>query len=386
MAYIPSWADNPTFQKGFQGFLQNLIAGVAPDFTARQRFQDLAAQDPTLIETISNMDDGSRETYSKEVLGAKNKNPLAKIGIGPKRAERERIAAARASLNPQQAAKSIATELGTKTPEELARESVLQGREDQLFPLQLEGAQVDLKGKRQKLESGDLELQQAKESEEKRRKLLEAIPDVDQNQLREYADSIVFRRQFKGDPNFAARVQSDQLLSPILKQYIDAASDRLRISAQRDIAELKTPQEKMWGFQFFKDAADNARLDRDKKQEVINKMGVAGPMLNPEAYAQAQADLAAAQKNYKTMNNAYIDYGKSKLGVSVESPEDQVAAQIAQAIISGQGTLQEFEAQNRNPTMLEKVKKILQGSTGFTPKSSSPPAGSLTNQFPTFKR
>lgn len=381
MAYIPNFFEqNPNVVPGvFQGLLQ----GLAPDFLAKQKFDQLVQQDPMLLEQIANMDDGQRATYSK-ALGAKNKNPLAAIGVGSKRKEREDEAKIIAGMTPDELATYRAGKIGFTPQAKIDRQKVVEGQQDTNFNQSQETFGLTKKNLENNIAKDDLELKAARTQHDRNEALLKAIPKVEQQTIKELADSIVFNRPFRGDPMLAERVKADRIYSSLLDDYVASNRNILEQNARKNLAELKTPQEKMWGFQFFKDAADNARADRDKAQQAIKDLGIVGAM-DPAKSQEAQARLALAQKNYETMNNAYIDYGKSKLGVSVESPEDQVAAQIAAAIVSGQGTLQEFEASNRNPAMLEKVRKILSGAT--LPMGKTAPPGSLiNNQFPGLKR
>jgi len=194
MTYIQSWADNPNLQQGFQGFLQNLLAGVAPDHTARQRFQQLVLNDPTLIERISNMDEGARETFSKTVLGAKNKNPLEKIGTGSVKAERDRIAKARANATPQQQLFSDAADIGVPTQADIDYQATTRQRAGITFETGQEAAKQEQVIRGQSIDQNKAKLDEMQTEKKRIDKAVAAYPNLQGVDIHSVASEAVFGR------------------------------------------------------------------------------------------------------------------------------------------------------------------------------------------------
>lgn len=381
MAYIPSWADNPNFQQGLQSFLQSVGKGFAPDFYARQTFQNMAQQDPNLIETISNMDDGQRETFNKNVLGSKNKNPLEKIGIGQKRMAREEQAAALAALTPAQIAERKAALAGTRTQTAIDRENTDNARKDALWPMQLEGAQIDLKGKKQKVDADTIALDEATRQSNEWKNTLARMPNVDSKEIVKLADAMVYKKPF--DETVAARVTQDKVYGPILEAYVKSARDRLEIQSRKDITMLRTPQEKAYGLQVYKDQADNAANQLKLAQDNLSKLSLTEAYQHPEAYTEAQGRVKTAEENYNKLNEQYVDYSRKVYDIDIKSPEDFKALNLAQMIIDGTDPNARLE-NIKDPTMLAKVKAILGRATGNT-TTPKPAVGKTGNTFGTGK-
>jgi hypothetical protein len=390
MAYLPNiFEQNPN---AIPDSLNGLIKAFAPDFVAQQRFDQLVQQNPALLDEIANMEDGQRETYSKS-LGAKNKNPLAKIGIGAKRKDREAEAAIIAGMTPEEAATYRANKVGFTPQAMIDRKKKTDAQGDLTFdqgqalaPLQLEGAKIDLKGKQTRLDADTIELTTARDNLARNQALVAAIPKVEQETIKQLADSIVYRKPFKGDQQMAERVKGDKIYGPILQDYIQSAQNDLEIRSRKDLQNLRGPQEKQWAFQYLKDQADNAQNTLKSAEINLSKIDP-NMVLTPEgqaSYQQAQLAVQEAAKNAAEINNKYVEFGNRQFGLDVQSKEDRDAAEIVSAIFRGDITIEDVVARS-SPAFAGKVKAAILASGRDVPAKKPSMFGASPNPFGTKK-
>jgi len=281
MAYIPSWAETyfPQLQQSFQ----QIGKIIAPDYYAQETFKQLAQQDPTLVSRLSNMDDGERQVYSKNVLGARNKNPLESIGIGSERKAREDRVAAIKLLTPDELKSMQNRDLGVTSQADLDRKKVVEGQQDTSYGLNVSNAQQNLVSGQQAIDLNDFKFEDLKKSRAKLDEAMAAYPTLKGINIGHVAAEAVYGR---GDANLITMIQQDQganeLYESAKKQKVDeiAASYSMRELMQRE---------------------RNTR-DRPKKEVINADMQVLGQSLN-----EAQQELSRATTNItKTLESNSI--------------------------------------------------------------------------------
>jgi hypothetical protein len=371
--YVPSWWEQyaPQIQQGLSGITEGIFNKFAPDLQAQQTFRQLAMQNPSLVSEVANMDDGERQVFAK-TLGAKNKDPFKNIGVGSKRKEREKLAAEEATLTPDQKAGFIAGKFNTKTQEEIDADRTNRERQGITFNLTKRKLEQDIS-------SGDLELDNARIKKEKYQEAMKVLGGADQNTISELADSIVYRKKFKGDPRIAQAIQSDPASAAVLKMYTDAASDELRIKSAKDLKQLKGPEEKMWAFQFLKDEADNSRA---ALAQANNNLAKINPLMIMDAngqaqYDQARAAVAEAERHASDVNNKYTEFGNKTFNLNLKSEEDAAAAELVRRVYSGEMTLDEVTA--NYSVLADKVKAAIAASGRQAPTSKKTPMFNSNN-------
>lgn len=286
MAYIPNFFEQN--QENIQKAMQSVAQGIAPDYYAQQTFQQMAQQNPGLIPEIANWDDSQRETFNKNVLKSKNKNPLASIGIGPQRKAREDKEKVLSLLTPGELQSQRAKEYNYIPQSDLDRTKVVQNQQDAAAAQNL-----DLGAQQFELGGQNIELNKAKlkDLQDSRKALDDAIlkyPTLKGINIGQVAKEAVYGQ---GDPDLIKVIQKDQGANELFENAKKQVTNE--IAAKYSMAELMQRER-------------NTR-DRPKKEQIGAEMQILGQSLNESQQELSRATAAITQAvEGNSMLRAYL--------------------------------------------------------------------------------
>jgi hypothetical protein len=387
MAYIPSWSENPNTQRGLQSFFQSIAQGIAPDFYAQQTFNQMAQQDPNLVNVIADMDDGQRETFSK-ALGAKNKNPLAKIGVGAKRAERERIAAIRGGLTDQQKAIADAREVGTVVQADIDRQAKEREQADVI-------ASQQVTRNEQAIAKDRFSLKRLDEAEALQKQSWDQYPELSDVNLERLADQVI-----KGSANPLAlkRIEGSPA-ELVLKEAVETRRKRMAHDEDIDMLGRRTAAERSLMKERTAGTTPDALLDRarifgsavaEKNNKVMDADREIVTMLQQDnMFAMYLKSSPEQQKKMaKSINPAAIERYQQLQAAKMDAKEEakfyaDAQKKVLEKLPEMMKQSQEAAAMNETPQAKAAIQRIDSGQATLDQALASP---SLTEETKAYLR
>jgi len=330
---------------------QNLDKRLRPDAYANQKYQEMIQQDPSMMLKLSDLDPTQRDAFA-QALGFRDmgKSPIAGLPEGEGLKFRKQKEAYEASLTPAQRDEYFANTFGGVSNRKITREDKEEGRKDSA-----EGRAVDLFGQTKEMNALTIAEQkaQAREREYTQRTL-------DGLRIRFPAENInleqALQDMMQNKPNtpLMQRITTDPTIAPTFKMLWEATMERIKLQAQRDIASLKSPQEKFMGLQFLQMNADNALQALNNADKAVAELGTAGMYINPVKYQQAVDAAAAAKLQHQQSSAAFQNAIKSEPAFSkyyesmkglggATSPASPKVQKAIDMIKSGQATIQDID-------------------------------------------
>lgn len=307
--YLPGWWDEINRGGAVTNFVSQLPGIIQPDRVAGKRLQELVQQNPMLMTQISEMDEGQRQAFAN-ALGFRDfgKSGLGNLSEGPQLRQRREVERYLATATPEQKDIALAAKAGTKSKRELTQN-------DTLFGLGVQEKEQNIRTGAQQEQLNAIKLNEAKELENLSSTLKVKYPADTFNVQRAAMDFISGRL----DTPELQRITTDPTIAGAFNTYIDLYKQRLQLSAQRDIASLRSPQERMFGLQYLQMNVDNAQQQLNSVNNEIKALGGFGNITNPAQYQVLMQQREAAQKQYNEFNAAFTRAMESKLGKEFQS-------------------------------------------------------------------
>jgi hypothetical protein len=310
LPYVPGWWDEINKNGAITNLAQQLPAIIQPDRVAGKRLEAMIQQNPELITQISNMDPTARQAMAG-ALGFKNydRSGLGNIEEGQQLQDRNAMRTFLKTATPRQQEQRVARLAGVE-------DSTTIDQKDKSFSLGVQKTEQDIRVGKQDEELKAIELKEKGDLQVLADSLKVKYPAESFN-LEESA-----LRFIKGDLSTPElqRITTDPTLSGAFKTWIEAYQERIRLQAQKDIASLRNPQEKLLGIQFLQQGVDNALQQINAAETQIKNMGnipAMGIFIKPEVRQQYESLLAsrdAAKSRHTQLTAAFNSALKTEFG------------------------------------------------------------------------
>lgn len=350
--YLSGWWDEINKGNAASNLFARLPEMIQPDRVAGKRYQEMIQQNPMLIESLSNMDDTQRQAFAS-ALGFRdyNKSGFGNIAPGEKLLERREMQDFLRTATPEQREIRLAGKAGTKTTKDISQA-------DQLFGLNVKGAEQTVTLNEQKLKLQDMELKEKTEMQTLVDTLRAKYPNEQINLQKSMTDFV----SGKINTPELQRITTDPTIAPAFNTLLELYKERIRLAAQTNIASLKGPQEKLLGIQFLQQGVDNAQAKINAAQSALSKLGLAGYVVQRPEYDAAKSELESAQAEHKQLVDAFNSALKTEFGGKYPSifdpkginlggtsagPTNEKITKTLQALQSGQITMKDVEASMR---------------------------------------
>jgi hypothetical protein len=316
LPYIPGFWDE--ISQGATKLAGQLPAVFQPNEVANKKLEELVRQNPMIMTQIADMDETQRQAFAS-ALGFKDysKSKIGGIAEGPQLRARKEDAAFFAA-NPGSKDRAIAARNQTKTAQDL-------GREDTLFGLNTRKTEQDLRTGAQTEQLNAIKLQEEKEMQTLASTLKVKYPSESFNVEQAAMDFI----SGKLNTPELQRITTDPTISGAFNTYIDLYKQRLQLQAQKDIAGLRSREEKLLGINFLQQAVDNAQQKITAAETRVKDLGgiaAMGVFVTPEQktqYDTAVSQRAAAYNEHRQLVSAFNSALKTEFGGKYPDVFDQ---------------------------------------------------------------
>jgi hypothetical protein len=331
--YLPGWWDEINKGNAASNLFARLPEMIQPDRVAGKRYQEMIQQNPMLIESLSNMDDTQRQAFAS-ALGFRdyNKSGFGNIAPGEKLLERRELQDFLKTATREQREIRLAGKAGTKTTKDISQA-------DQLFGLNVKGAEQTVTLNEQKLKLQDMELKEKTEMQTLVDTLRAKYPNEQINLQKSMVDFV----SGKINTPELQRITTDPTIAPAFNTLLELYKERIRLAAQTNIASLKGPQEKLLGVQFLQQGVDNALQKINAARQAIKDAGIFGQIQQTPEFVNANRMLTDAQTEHKQLVEAFNSalktefggkypdvFSADKIGLGVPGPTNAAAAAAAQ--------------------------------------------------------
>jgi hypothetical protein len=279
-----------------------------------------------IMTQIADMDETQRQAFAS-ALGFQDysKSKIGGIAEGPQlRAQREDEAFFAA--NPGSKDRAIAARNQTKTAQDLERE-------DTIFGLGKQEKEQNLRVGAQTEQLNAIKLQEEQEMQTLSSTLKAKFPADTFNVQQAAVDFI----SGKLDTPELQRITTDPTISGAFNTYIDLYKQRLQLQAQKDVAGLRSPQERMYALQYLQMGVDNAQAKLNEVNGGLKALGGFGNITNPEEYQRLQADRTKFQTQYEQFNSAFTRAMEGKFGKEFKSSFAPGAIENSPGPLANQG-------------------------------------------------
>jgi hypothetical protein len=324
LPYIPGFWDE--ISQSATKLAGQLPAVFQPNEVANKKLEELVRQNPMIMTQIADMDETQRQAFAS-ALGFQDysKSKIGGIAEGPQlRAQREDEAFFAA--NPGSKDRAIAARNQTKTAQDLERE-------DTIFGLGKQEKEQNLRVGAQTEQLNAIKLQEEQEMQTLSSTLKAKFPADTFNVQQAAVDFI----SGKLDTPELQRITTDPTISGAFNTYIDLYKQRLQLQAQKDVAGLRSPQERMYALQYLQMGVDNAQAKLNEVNGGLKALGGFGNITNPEEYQRLQADRTKFQTQYEQFNSAFTRAMEGKFGKEFKSSFAPGAIENSPGPLANQG-------------------------------------------------